>query len=370
MTIHGSKGLEFETVHLPGMVTSGLPRNNIPPRCVPPDGLIHGSQDLPGLEAVKAGHDEEEECLFFVALSRARNRLFLYASSVQSDGKRRNQSKFIPAIQHLLDRHPNTSQLSRPPASATRTNITWEEKPVWTDSQISLFERCPRRFLYTHVFKLGGRRTESAFMKMHKVVSDMFNWLKTAHETTNPSDSEVSARFEETWQAKGAVDHGYADDYRRIGRRLVDYLIKARKNGILTSSEPILLGWAEGDILVTPDSVAKNEGGQMVVRRVKTGKPRSDAFDAIEYTILHMAAVQSYGGSAQVEVTFLTSETTEPMSISARKFETRRQKLQKIMESVRLGDFSLKQEARTCPRCPSFFICGDLPAGTFNVKKS
>jgi superfamily I DNA/RNA helicase len=43
MTIHGSKGLEFDAVHLPGMVTSGLPRNNVPPRCLPPDGLIHGS---------------------------------------------------------------------------------------------------------------------------------------------------------------------------------------------------------------------------------------------------------------------------------------------------------------------------------------
>lgn len=368
MTIHGSKGLEFDTVHLPGMVTSSLPRNNIPPRCVPPDGLIHGSQGLSGLEAVKAGHEEEEECLFFVALSRARNRLFLYASSVQSDGKKRNQSRFIPAIQNLLDHLPSSPQRSRPPASTSKIHIIWEEKPVWTDSQINLFERCPRRFLYTHVFKLGGRRAETAFMKMHNVVSDLFNWLKTTHETTNPSDSEVSARFEEIWQAKGAVKHGYADDYRRIGRRLVDYLLKTRSNGVLTSTTSILLGWEEGDILVKPDSVAKSQGGQMVVRRVKTGKPRSDAFDAIEYTILHLAAIQTYGESAQVEVTFLTSETTEPMAISARKLETRRQKLQKIVQSVRLGDFPLKEEARVCPRCPSFFICGDLPSGTYTEK--
>jgi len=89
MTIHASKGLEFDIVHIPGMVTSGLPRNNMTPRCIPPDGLIHGSDGLTGLQAVKAGHEEEEECLFFVALSRARDRLVLYASSVQSDGKAR-----------------------------------------------------------------------------------------------------------------------------------------------------------------------------------------------------------------------------------------------------------------------------------------
>ena len=369
MTIHGSKGLEFDIVHIPGMVTSGLPRNNMAPRCVPPDGLIHGSQGLTGLEAVKAGHDEEEECLFFVALSRARDRLFLYASSVQSDGKVRNPSKFIPAINHLLVRPANPAQRNGSARPTTTVGITWEEKPVWTENQVNLFERCPRRFLYTHVLKLGGRRTETAFMKMHNVVSDVFDWLKTVHETTTPSQAELSARFEEAWQAKGAADHGYAEDYRRIGRRLVDYLIETRSNGIRSPVAPLSLGWAEGDILVKPDSVARGDRGQVVVGRVKSGKPRSNAFDDIEYTILHLAAVQAYGGQAQVEVTYLTSETTEPMSISAKKLESRRQKVQNIVQSVRLGDFPLKAEARACPRCPSFFICGELPDGAVTIKK-
>ena len=368
MTIHASKGLEFDIVHIPGMVTSGLPRNNMAPRCVPPDDLIHGSHGLTGLEAVKAGHDEEEECLFFVALSRARERLFLYASSVQSDGRVRNPSKFIPAIDHLLVRPPNPALRNGRPRPATTIRIAWEEKPTWTDNQVNLFERCPRRFLYTHVLKLGGRRTETAFMKMHNVVSDVFDWLKTVHETTAPSEAELSARFEEAWQAKGAADHGYDEDYRRIGRRLVDYLVETRRSGIRSPVTPLSLGWAEGDILVKPDSVGQGDRGQVVVGRVKTGKPRSNAFDDIEYTILHLAAVQTYGGQAQVEVTYLTSETTEPMLISAKKLETRRKKVQDIIQSVRLGDFPLKVEARACPRCPSFFICGDLPGGVITVK--
>lgn len=369
MTIHGSKGLEFDIVHIPGMVTSGLPRNNMTPRCVPPDGLIHGSEGLTGLQAVKAGHDEEEECLFFVALSRARDRLFLYASSVQSDGKVRNPSRFIPAINHLLVRPANPVQLNRTARPATAVGITWEEKPVWTENQVNLFERCPRRFLYTHVLKLGGRRTETAFMKMHNVVSDVFDWLKTVHETTIPSESELSFRFEEAWQAKGATDHGYEEDYRRIGRRLVDYLIETRSNGVRSPVAPLSLGWIEGDILVKPDSVARGDQGQVVVGRVKTGKPRSNAFDDIEYTILYLAAMQAYGGQTQVEVTYLTSETTEPMSISAKKLETRRQRIQGIMQSVRSGDFPLKTEARACPRCPNFFICGELPDGAVTIKR-
>lgn len=370
MTIHASKGLEFDVVHIPGMVTSGLPRNNTPPRCLPPDGLIHGSEGMTGLEAVKAGHNEEEECIFFVALSRARDRLFLYASSIQANGRKRNLSKFISPINYLLFTPTNPSQLSALVKTPTNVEINWEKKPTWTESQANLFERCPRRFLYTHILKLGGNRTETAFMKMHNVVSEVFEWLKTVHDTTTPAHEEIEARFEEAWLSKGALDHGYAEDYRQIGLCLINYLIETRRNGVRVPVEPLSLGLAEGDILVMPDSISRDEHGQIVVGRVKTGKPRSNnTFDDIEYTILHLAAVEAYGGTAQVEVTYLTSETQIPVSLSTTKLETRRQKVQSILQGIHSGDFPANPEPRICPRCPNFFICGEPPGGTFAIKK-
>ena len=369
MTIHASKGLEFHTVHIPGMVTSGLPRNNMAPRCAPPDGLIHGSDGILGLEAVRAGHDEEEECLFFVALSRARDRLHLYASSVQSDGRARNPSKFMASIRHHLIQPPGPPQQPSRARPTAAMQIAWEQKPVWTENQVNLFDRCPRRFLYTHVMKLGGRRTETAFMKMHNVVEDVFDWLKTAHAMTVPGEAELGLRFDQAWRAKGSVEHGYAEDYRRIARRLVDVVIEIRSRGTPAPATPISLGWAEGEILVRPDGVARSDKGKIVVRRIKTGKPQSNAFDDIEYTLLHLATTQAYGGTAQIEVTYLTSETTQLMEITDRKLKTRSEKVQEIVRRVHAGDFPAKEEARTCPRCPSFFICGDLPAGAITIKK-
>lgn len=369
MTIHGSKGLEFDVVHLPGMVTSGLPRNNVPPRCLPPDGLIHGSEGLTGIEAVKAGHDEEEECMFFVALSRARDRLQLYAYARQADGRARSLSKFIAPIDRLLVRPVPVPLQAGFASTGLPFAITWQGRPQWTDIQINLFERCPRRFLYTHVLRLGGRRTETAFMKMHNVVSDVFEWLKREHKTTSPTVDELATRFEEAWRAKGATEHGYAEDYRRIGKRLVDFLIESRSRGVAAPAPPISLGWAEGEILVSPDGVAHGAGGRVTVRRVKTGKQRSNAFDDIEYTVLQLAAIQAYGPHAQVEVTYLTSETSQPMEISSRKLESRREKLQTFLQAIQAGQFPAKPEARSCPRCPSFFLCGDLPGGVWVQEK-
>jgi len=369
MTIHGSKGLEFDVVHLPGMVTSGLPRNNVPPRCLPPDGLIHGSEGLTGIDAVKAGHDEEEECLFFVALSRARDRLQLYAFARQADGRARSLSKFVAPIDQLLVRPVPVPLQAGSTSTSVPFSITWQGRPQWTDIQVNLFERCPRRFLYTHVLRLGGRRTETAFMKMHNVVAEVFEWLKREHETTSPTVDELAAYFEEAWNSKGATEHGYAEDYRRIGKRLVDFLIDSRRRGVAAPAPPISLGWAEGEILVSPDSVAHGAGGRVTVRRVKTGKQRSNAFDDIEYTVLQLAAVQAYGPHAQVEVTYLTSETVQPMEISSRKLDSRREKLQTLLQAMRAGQFPAKPETRSCPRCPSFFLCGDLPGGAWVQEK-
>ncbi len=369
MTIHGSKGLEFDVVHLPGMVTSGLPRNNVPPRCLPPDGLIHGSEGLTGIEAVKAGHDEEEECLFFVALSRARDRLQLYAHARQADGRARSPSKFVAPIDRLLVRPAPVPLQAGLTSTGVPLDIAWQGRPQWTDIQVNLFERCPRRFLYTHVLRLGGRRTETAFMKMHNVVSDVFEWLKREYETTRPTVDELAARFEEVWRSKGETEHGYSEDYRRIGKRLVDFLIESRSRGVAAPAPPISLGWAEGEILVSPDGVAHGAGGRVTVRRVKTGKQRSNAFDDIEYTVLQLAAVQAYGPHAQVEVTYLASETIQPLEISSRKLEARREKLQAFLQAMQAGRFPAKPEARSCPRCPSFFLCGDLPGGAWVQEK-
>ena len=368
LTIHASKGLEFDVVHIPGLVTSGLPRNNMPPRCLPPDGLIHAYPGVTGLEAVKAGHDEEEECLFFVALSRARNRLQLYAYRLQADGRTRNESRFLPPLAGLLVRSAQPMLISGSPQLRPIVTVAWDQKPSWSDDQINLFDRCPRRFFYTHVLRALGRRSETPFLKMHNVVLDVAGWLQAEHVLTHPLPAEVDARFNEAWKAKGSVDHGYADDYLRIGRRLVDFLLEIRQGCALAEIKPITLTWPECAVVVIPDGVVKATNGQVLVRKIKTGKQRSNDFDDIEFTIFHLAVTQAYGQQATVEVVYLTSETRSPMVITPRKIATRRQKVQEIVRQIQAGDFPQEEDARVCPRCPSFFICGNIPAGSLSKK--
>lgn len=368
MTIHASKGLEFKVVHLPGMIATGLPGSNRPPRCVPPDGLIDGTQGLTGLEAIKAGHDEEEECKFFVATSRAQDSLLLYASSVQNNGNNRNHSEYINRIKPVIQHHNNPSRLSFFNPEVPEALSVEEETLVLSDNQLSLYDRCPRRFLYTHALALAGKRTESAFMQMHSAVYEVLEWLRQNHSESPPSADELEEQFTQSWLNRGPVDHGYAADYRRIGQRLVHYLMETRQGRQLVKPEMLQLSFPEGEINVLPDEIIVDTEGNHSIRRIKTGKKGSDEFDRIEYTLLVEAAERHFGPGTPVEAIHLAGETLEPVTVSARKKNTRLSKAQSAMSSIAQGHFPAKPDNRTCPRCPSFFICGTVPPGNICKK--
>jgi DNA helicase-2/ATP-dependent DNA helicase PcrA len=367
MTIHASKGLEFDVVHLPGMNSMGLPASYRPLRCLPPNGLIEGAEEVTGANAVKLGHDEEEECKFFVATSRARDQLILYASSVFNNGNKRSRSKYIARVEKHLN---STIKPSMPlvPIVPEVVSVNFNKSLLITEKQLSLYDKCPRRFFYTYCLKTGGKRTETAFMKMHNVVYDVMDWAKTKVLTSDLSLIELEEQFQKVWLAKGPADHGYTDDYQRIGHRLIEYLMETREGKTMVKPDVLNLSFNSGDIQLTPDEVVVDEHGTYTVRKIRTGKKSKAEFDNIEYSILQQAVKSHFGGEANVEAVHLAGETQEIVSITEKKKNTRLERSNDILAAITKGLFPPKPESRVCPTCPSFFICGDIPDGKITLK--
>lgn len=99
LTAHGSKGLEFEYVFISGCNAAFWEKKRKP----------GGGYSLPDTMFVsQAKHTEEEELrrLFYVALTRAEQYLFISFSRFKNDGKEMEPSMFIAEIQ---DHHPTLS---------------------------------------------------------------------------------------------------------------------------------------------------------------------------------------------------------------------------------------------------------------------
>src|SRR5262249_10555692 len=88
MTIHGSKGLEFPVVFLPNLAKEMFPSRKPPTQVKLPPGLAPDAE---------GGEGSEDECLFFVALSRARDHLVLSRPRTVG-GKPRDPSPLLALI--------------------------------------------------------------------------------------------------------------------------------------------------------------------------------------------------------------------------------------------------------------------------------
>ena len=366
MTVHGSKGLEFEAVHVPGLTKSSFPTTNRGERCPPPVGMVNGAQDLSVKEERKRSHEHEEECLFFVALSRARTFLRLHLARRLSNGNNRSESPFLSWLSPApIEEIKQQSTLPLPPNASRPTSVVVRRGSQWsvTDSGLRGYEKCPRRFFYTHVLGLRAARKRTAFSRTHDCLYELMRWIADARRESEPTVAEVRAAFEEIWQAHGPVDHAFCQDYRRLASRLLDALFRAGAGRRFLEARPLALDLPNGRVVVEPNELAELPDGRVAVRRVRTGYKRVDEYDRLEYTLYRLAADRQFGTAATVEALHLTDETAETVTITARKLDNRRSKSDALLGRIVDGSFPPQPDPVACPRCLHFFICPSRPRG-------
>ena len=360
MTIHSSKGLEFEVLHLPSLTKASLPspasRNRALP---PPDGMVEGAPHC-GKEVLWRGHEEEQECLFFVALSRAEDRLILYAPARQANGRRQSRSPYVDRIAVWLDTQDPFAASNRLAATYNAVDISFQAPLRLTPSKLALYDRCPRRFLYTHLLKLGGRRTETAFMKMHSAVQATVEDLVRS-EAGTLTETEVDTLFQRHWAELGPTNHGYADSYERAARRLIAFLTRLRAAETPEPAESLVLDVGDAQVIVRPDERIRTRDGRLVLRRIRTGHLTSTATDKLDAAAYQLAA----DTGDEIEFVFLSDQHRAAVSMSERKLKTRRERIESKVAAIQAGEFPAEPDSpsRTCPRCPYFFICTQPPAG-------
>lgn len=367
MTIHGAKGLEFQAIHLPGLNEDTIPgRRRRSPLCLPPNGMIQGA-DGTVADFYDQSRAEEQECLFYVALSRARDRLVLYACT--KDAANRNRRLSEDLISRL---GPNLIKLNITP---TRTlPSTFGDAPVALDlteplqlseHQIELFERCPRRFLYTHILQTGGRRTATPFLQMHDGVRTLMKRI-ISEEITLCGD-ELEAEVEIALRREGLGEHCYFENYREFAVAMIQYFAVSRNGFAPQKPTALKVEFGSEELIVTPDDVLLAADGSVRVRRIMTGHSRSDGSNSIGAAALLTAASKTFP-SATAELVYLADQQSETIRLTAKKIGNRHTTISDHLNAIRNGLFPARSSSFSCPQCPALFICGPVPLGKLQSK--
>lgn len=364
MTIHGAKGLEFEAVHILGLNSDTIPRTPPAPTCPAPPGMIAGTEGN-ALEAFRAGQAEEQECLFYVALSRARDRLILYAPRQKSNGHNRPLSPFLDRVGTLTRSSIVPARPLPVAADARGVELTIDGRLRFSGPQIALFESCPRRFLYTHVLQVGGRRTVTAFMQLHEAVRSVVGAVIASDSSL--SEPDLKDRVEAAFFSQGLSDHGYRDEFLDLAMTMLRFFVSSRAGAVVAVPAAVSLLIDGEEILVQPDEVLLRPDGVRAVRRIRTGHLRSTESKDVGAAALILAAKQAFPG-AVAELVHLSDSEARALSLSDRELTGRRDKLAKFLADIRAGRFPAEVSSFTCPNCPAFFICGPTPEGPLEKK--
>jgi DNA helicase-2/ATP-dependent DNA helicase PcrA len=349
MTIHGSKGLEFRGVHLPVIAAGYMPSTRGSPRIEPPPSLIR-------LVMQSNDRDAEEEGLFFVAMSRARDVLSMSYAQKYTEKRGANPSKFLDALAGLVTHA--TFAGSGKSYVPERARSAVEPKETYTERELEIYTQCPARYRNEYIDGLRGGRDESACLRFHRCVYKTVGWLEAEREKGNAIGvADALAHLSEVWAEEGPVGHAF----EKFHRKNADSMVREMAETI--ASETATYGHGEWSIpfgkrsvLITPDRVLIDAGGSVQVQRIRTGKKTKNEPTKPIYALLREGARRAYPGKG-VAVGAYYLASGEVMPVQAKNDDKLLSHYTDAIAGIERGEFHAKPETRRCANCPSYFIC-------------
>jgi DNA helicase II / ATP-dependent DNA helicase PcrA len=381
-TVHGAKGLEWSCVYLPFLGRGHFPAKRQHEPCPPPVGMIDtfpdGDKADAGGDKVEAQTDthlEEEECLFFVALSRARDRLCL-SRAERYGGSNSKASELLEKIEEHLPRAANSAATWHTEIEENMADVPSESqpgtptpKPLFTERQLAAYLKCPRKFFYEQRLYLSGKGEETAYLRFHACVYEALAWLaeermagRLAEDSADDFQEHAQAQLTGLWLSKGPAGHVYESFYREQAALMIKRAVRhySRARGQLFH-QTWMTERPGAVVRLTPDymELVEGAGGATVLfRQTRTGKPPARTPDDDLYALFYAVAAEHFPQARpRVEILYLSTDEIVEVNLSQRTINTRLKHYDDAITGILAREFPPEASDHQCPRCAHFFTC-------------
>lgn len=354
LTIHRSKGLEWPAVLVPQLAEGRYPpRDNRKKLRLPPALLRDPSV---------ADENIEEACIFYVAVTRARDRLVLSRADKYPNGR----AAPLRHLTHLLGELEGTGYVretvasvspDEAPAGARAAEAGWPLGDEVTFRLLKNYEDCPRRFFYDTV--LGLRNDDPGYAEFHDTVYATMAWIaEQVASGSRPLAEAVSGEFAARWEERGPKEHPYAAAYQRRGEQIAQEFARRLQPGTkVRLREEVRLGDGPRGVTVKIDEI--EEGATPIFRRHYFGPPAKRHAKDEHLPFLFAAAHFQQNGQAPCEVRnyYPLHDRDDVVPINPSVITRRKKKMEDLAAGIEAGQFSPKPEEMRCASCPYYFIC-------------
>jgi DNA helicase-2/ATP-dependent DNA helicase PcrA len=370
MTIHGAKGLEFSHVWVLRVISPSFPS---PYR----ESLFEFPSELRSSIAIgdcKEVNEQEERRLFYVGITRARDRLTL--CSRPGRGQDPTPPGFLRPLLH--DEELSSVLRKRDALRTSATTGTFPDistaaswmllPPAFNTIEIALsansvetYSICPLKFKLRRDWQIPGEA--SAAMQFGNAVHTVLkNYYDPSPHPADQTAADVVAAFKREFAKAVIEDPVQRQLYEELGSRHLQIMVDARpRAAIVVIAAEASFNFKMGKLAVIGriDRIDRLDGNNVRVIDYKTGTPwdQKDADDSLQLSIYAMGATQMKYEPRELVLLNLRGNEEVVTGRTPAQLERARRKIEEAAEGIAAHHFEPKpglhcrwcEFARLCP---------------------
>jgi DNA helicase-2/ATP-dependent DNA helicase PcrA len=389
MTVHGAKGLEFPHVYLLRLDPRAFPANKRNRLFEFPQALMK--------EALPEGdfHTQEERRLFYVALTRAEDRLTITCTS----DKKGRVSTFVEDIlmdaavkkRDVLQLGPKARPVNRLPIEevdhvpsglfpvANGPAKIFSQIGKWAEefqtiipeplrlspSAIACYRACPAQYLFEKLWSIDGapKATLTFGRVMHNTIKRFMNELRKGNRI---NFEEVKRLYDTEWSERGYEDDYQEEEYKKDGLaqlREFHAAMLAAPPEILEQEKAFELP-LENNVVVHGrfdqiNAVGGPQSKDVEILDYKTGRPKDAkvANKDLQLSIYALAAKEIFEWNpVRLAFYYLQTNLVQVTTREKKQLETAEKIVQETAANIRAGSFTAKEQF-ICKSCAYKMIC-------------
>jgi DNA helicase II / ATP-dependent DNA helicase PcrA len=394
LTIHAAKGLEFKYVFIVNMVDKRFPAIERRDPIELPDELVK--------EQIPEGniHLQEERRLMYVAMTRAKEQLYLTGAKDYGGKTKKKPSRFLHELE-LVGKEKEMDKIKDTTKAEPRQTETanYQIPKRFSFTQLKSFENCPYQYRFAHILKVPIRAnfTLSFGKTMHATLKRFIDHFKTAIDSKQgdlfndqgaqnnkrsssaplsgtsadksfPDLKELLKIYEEEWIDDWYESDKHKEEYRSKGKQILkDFHAKIKQD------PPSVYYLEQGfnlkihdpksnkvySFFGVIDRVDKVNDEEVEIIDYKTGAVKSEKYvDKDQLFIYQIAAVEALKLKPK-KLTFYYLNENKPVSFlgSDEDLEKMKKKILDFAEKVQASDFRATPSPMKCKYCDYRNIC-------------